>query len=83
MNRGEFMFIDLSNVLSEPHRTLHEVVPCTLEVIQSRLGKFSVISKGDVHISVTYVKDRQLEIKGVTKLVVEIPCHREVKLILR
>ena len=79
MNRGEFMIIDLSNVLSEPHRPLKEVVPFTLETIQSRLGKFPVISKGDVHISVTHVKERQIEIKGNTKLTVEIPCDRCLK----
>lgn len=70
------MFINLSSVLSEPHRSIEETVALTLDEIRMKHGKFPVVSKDDVHITVTYVKDKQLEIKGSTKLQVEIPCDR-------
>ena len=70
------MLIDLSKVLSEPHRPIHEVVPCNLEDIRSRMGKFPVVSKEDVTVDVSYLQKRQLEITGRTSLVLEIPCDR-------
>ena len=70
------MLIDLSKVLSEPHRPIHEVVPCSLEDIRSRMGKFPVISKEDVTVDVKYLQKRQLEISGSTSLTLEIPCDR-------
>ena len=76
MNRGDYMLIDLSNVLSEPHKSLDETVPCTLEVFQSKLGTFPVLSIEDVYITIDYVKDRQIEIHGTCGLVIEIPCDR-------
>ena len=70
------MLINLSKVLSEPHRPINEVVPCNLTDIRSRMGKFSIISKEDVMIDITYLQKRQLEIIGKTSLVLEIPCDR-------
>ena len=70
------MLIDLSNVLSEPHKTLEEEVPCTLESFQSKLGTFPVVSKENVRIKVEYIKDGQLEIHGECKLMIDIPCDR-------
>ena len=70
------MLIDLSKVLSEPHRSIHEVVCCELEDIRTRMGKFPVLSKEDVVLNVSYLKKRQLKINGKTSLVVEIPCDR-------
>ena len=70
------MLIDLSKVLSEPHRSIHEVVCCELEDIRTRMGKFPELSKEDVVLNVSYLKKRQLEINGKTSLVVEIPCDR-------
>ena len=70
------MLIDLSKVLSEPHRPIHEVVSCNLEEIRSRLGRFTIISKEDVTVDVKYLQKRQLEIVGKTSLTLEIPCDR-------
>ena len=68
------MLIDLSKVLSEPHRPINEVVPCNLEEIKSRMGVFPVISKDDVTVDVSFIQKRQLMIVGKTALVLEIPC---------
>ena len=70
------MFINLSNVLSEPHRPVEETVSLTLDEICMKHGKFPVVDKSDVHVKVTFIKDKQLEIIGDTKLWIEIPCDR-------
>lgn len=70
------MLIDLSKVLSEPHRPIHEVVPCGLKEIISKMGRFPVLSKKVVAVDVIYLQKRQLEITGKTSLVLEIPCDR-------
>ena len=70
------MFINLSSVLSEPHRPIDETVSLTLDEIRMKHGKFSIVSKGDVRVSVAYEKENHLEIKGNTKLQIEIPCDR-------
>ena len=70
------MLIDLSKVLSEPHRPIHEVVPCNLEDIRTRMGKFPVVSKQEVTVDIHYLQKRQLEITGKTSLSLEMPCDR-------
>lgn len=70
------MLIDLSNVLSEPHKSLDEMVPCTLEVFKVKFGTYPVLLKDDVHITVEYIKDGQIEIYGACRLTIEIPCDR-------
>ena len=75
------MLIDLSKVLSEPHRPIHEVVSCNLGEIRSRMGRFTIISKEDVTIDVKYLEKRQLEIVGKTSLTIEIPCDRCLEIV--
>ncbi|MDD2980416.1 MAG: DUF177 domain-containing protein [Hespellia sp.] len=70
------MLINLSDVLSEQHRTIEKDVPLELEVFKSRLGAFPILSKENVHIVVKHVKEREITISGNTKLVIAIPCDR-------
>ncbi len=70
------MLIDLSKVLSEPHRPINEVVPYNMEKISTQFGVFPVLSAEDVKIDVSYIKGRQLMINGKTSLKLEIPCDR-------
>ncbi len=70
------MLIDLSKVLSEPHKTLDVTVPCTLEKFKTSFGVFPIVSKDEIHIVVNYVKSKQIEIKGEGRVIVEIPCDR-------
>ncbi|MGC4017879.1 MAG: DUF177 domain-containing protein [Muricomes sp.] len=70
------MLINLSDVLSEQHKAVEETVPFELEVIRLKSGSFPVIGKDPVHILVTHVKDRELQIQGQSRIVVEIPCDR-------
>ena len=70
------MLIDLSNVLSEPHRSVDETVPCELKVFRNGLGEYPVTDSSDVHVKVNYMEEGKLQIEGTCKLTVEIPCDR-------
>ena len=70
------MFIDLSDVLSEHHKTIDQIVPVEMTEFESHLGSMPVIEKSDAHIVVKHVKQRELTIEGECKLVLEIPCDR-------
>ena len=70
------MLIDLSNVLSEPHRSVDETVPCELKIFRNGLGEYSVTESSDVHVKINYMENGKLQIEGTCKLTVEIPCDR-------
>ncbi len=70
------MFIDLSDVLSEHHKTIDQIVSIEMTEFVSTLGSMPVIEKSDAHIIVKHVKQRELTIEGKCELVLEIPCDR-------
>lgn len=70
------MFINLSDVLSEQHKTIEQTVPVEMTEFRTSLGCFPVIEKKDANIVVKHVKARELEITGNADLVLEIPCDR-------
>lgn len=70
------MLINLSDVLSEQHKTIEKCVPIEMEEFRSELGVFPILKKGEAHILVEHVKERELQIKGDAKLTVSIPCDR-------
>ena len=70
------MLIDLSNVLSEPHKSIDETVACTLDAFNGPYDAYPVTSKSDVHVTVRYIGDRQLEVGAECDLALEIPCDR-------
>jgi uncharacterized protein len=70
------MFINLSDVLSELHKPIDKVVPVEMTDIETALGFMPVIEKEDAHIVVKHVKQKELTIDGVCRLVLEIPCDR-------
>jgi uncharacterized protein len=70
------MLINLSDVLSEQHKTVEETVPLELDEIILKSGSFPVISKEPVYIVVSHVKDKELQILGKTKVSICIPCDR-------
>ena len=68
------MLIDLSKVLSEPHRPIHEVVTWDFKDIQSRMGKFPIISKDDVIVDVKWKKqEKRARFLGIMFLIVSVP----------
>ncbi len=70
------MFINLSDVLSEHHKTIDVNVPVEMTAFQSALGSMPILEKSDAHIVVKHVKERELTITGECELVLEIPCDR-------
>ena len=51
------MLIDLSNVLSEPHRSVDETVPCELKIFRNGLGEYPVTESSDVHVKINYMEN--------------------------
>ena len=70
------MFINLSDVLSEHHKTIEKNIPVEMTEFKASYGSFPIIEKEDAHIVVKHMKQRELMIKGEASLVLEIPCDR-------
>ena len=51
------MLIDLSNVLSEPHRSVDETVPCELKIFRNGLGEYPVTESSDIHVKINYMEN--------------------------
>lgn len=70
------MLINLSDVLSDQHKTVEETVPFEMEQLQMQFGTFAIASKDPVHVVASHVKNKELQIKAETKVNVIIPCDR-------
>lgn len=70
------MLINLSDVLSEQHKAVDETVQLDMDFVQLKAGKFPIIRKEPVHVTVTHVKDKELRIQAETQVTVVIPCDR-------
>ncbi len=67
------MLINLSEVLSEQHKTI--VKDCTPDMVefQCEFGSFPVTEKKDAHIVVEHVKGKELTITGTAEITIIIP----------
>nr|WP_288859856.1 DUF177 domain-containing protein [uncultured Faecalicatena sp.] len=70
------MLINLSDVLSEQHKTVEETVALELETIDLKSGSYPIVSKEPVHVVVSHVKDKERLIKAESKVCIIIPCDR-------
>lgn len=70
------MLINLSDVLSEQHKPIDVAVLPDLESVRLKSEAYPVIRKEPVHVAVTHLKGKELEIKADTKIVIRIPCDR-------
>jgi uncharacterized protein len=70
------MLINLSDVLSEQHKPVEATVPFEMEAIKLKSGSFPIISKEPVHLVVTHVKDKEVQIQADSKVGIKIPCDR-------
>ena len=70
------MLVNLSDVLSEQHKTIDKFVPIEMDSYRYSLGIAPIIEKSEAHIVVKHVKKRELTITGEAKLVLELPCDR-------
>ena len=70
------MLIDLSEVLSEPHKSIDEVVGTEMKEVKVSGSRFPVSRTQPVHIHVEYAGEKKLHISCETSLTVIIPCDR-------
>lgn len=70
------MLINLSDVLSDQHKTVEETVPLTINEIQLKFGSYEIIESEPVHVRVEHVRGKELLIYAGTRLVTVIPCDR-------
>lgn len=70
------MIINLSDVLSDQHKTVEETVPLEMEEVRLKSEAFPIIRKIPVHVAVSHVKGRELRIEAQTKVCVLVPCDR-------
>ena len=54
------MILNLSDVLSEQHKTIEKNAAIEMEVFSSEIGTFKVIEKEPVFIRVEHVKEKEL-----------------------
>lgn len=70
------MLINLSDTLSDQHRTVEETVPLTMDVIRLKSGEYPVVSSGPVHVRAEHIRGKELLIHADARLVAVIPCDR-------
>lgn len=70
------MLINLSDVLSDQHKTVEETVPLTMDVVRLKSGDYPVADSEPVHVRVKHVRGKELLIQADTRLTVVIPCDR-------
>ncbi len=70
------MLINLSDVLSEQHKTVDQMAELEMDVFQSKGGSFPIVKKAPVHVVAEHVKGRELLIHVDTRISVLIPCDR-------
>lgn len=70
------MLINLSDVISDQHKTVAETVQLEMDTFQNRRDTFPIVHKEPVHVTVSHIKDKELRIQADTKVSVLIPCDR-------
>ena len=70
------MLINLSQVLTEPHKTIEENVTPVISNIEVSGQKCSVTEICPVKLCIEYMGDKKLRITGRTSITVMIPCDR-------
>ena len=70
------MLINLSDVLSDQHKTVEETVRLEMEEIRLQSGTYPIISKEPVHVRVEHIRGKELLVNAETMIVVAIPCDR-------
>ena len=70
------MLINLSEVLSEPHKTIVQDVISETESVRVGGRKFPVTEISPVHLEIEYAGEKKICITGNAVLTVVIPCDR-------
>ena len=70
------MLLDLSDVISEQHKPLDQMVPIEMDAVRIQSVDYPIVEKGLSHIQVEHVKEKELCIHMQSTLSVNIPCDR-------
>ena len=70
------MILNLSDVLSEQHKAIHESVPIEMTSFKSEMGDYAITGKTPLELSVEYAGDRKLEVTGKAEITSAAPCDR-------
>lgn len=70
------MILNLSDVLSEHHKAIHESVPIEMIYFKSEMGDYAITEKTPLELSVEYAGDRKLEVTGKAEITSVAPCDR-------
>ena len=70
------MLLDLSCVLSEQHTRIEQNVPAEMEEFVLGEQHFPILRKSPLSITVEYVEERKLQIKGKAEFLFSVPCDR-------
>lgn len=70
------MLLNLSDVLSEQHKPLDQMVPLEMKTVEVGFMTYEIVESGLAHIQVEHVKDRELYIQVQGEVSVNIPCDR-------
>ena len=73
------MLINLSDVLSEQHKTIIKDCMPDMDEFHCEFGSFPISEKKGAHIVVEHVKGRELMIRGTADITITIPCDRCLK----
>ena len=70
------MILNLSDVLSEQHKPIHQSVPIEMTCFRSEMGNYVITDKTPLELSVEYAGDRKLEVTGKAEITSVAPCDR-------
>lgn len=73
------MLIDLSEILSLEGKTQVMEVPVSMDSFESKLGKFPVVKKEPLSLTITNTGKKVLELEVKGRITVAIPCDKCLK----
>ena len=70
------MIIDISKVVKSINKEVSEEVSIELDFFESRLGKFPILQKSPVMLTITNQENAAVFIRGTVDVTLSIPCGR-------
>ena len=70
------MIIDISKVVKSINKEISQEVSIELDFFESRLGKFPILQKSPVVLTITNQENKTLFIRGAVDVTLSIPCGR-------
>ena len=70
------MIIDISKVVKSINKEVSQEVSIELDFFESRLGKFPILQKSPVVLTITNQENKTLFIRGAVDVTMSIPCGR-------